>query len=112
MSVSTRIREVRKTLSLSQKDFAKTICVSGSYLADVENDYRKVNDRLIRLVSVIHGINEQWLKTGEGEMFYKAPDEKMARVISIFNKLPADFQDYALEQLENLLKLRQKQGKV
>jgi transcriptional regulator with XRE-family HTH domain len=112
MPVSARIREVRKALNLSQKDFAKAICMSGSYLADVENGYRKANDRLVRLISITYGVSEQWLKTGEGEILYKTPDEKMTRVVNIFNELPVDFQDYALEQLENLLKLRQKQGKV
>jgi transcriptional regulator with XRE-family HTH domain len=91
---------------MSQKDLAKGICISNSYLADVENDYRKANDRVVKLISITYGVSERWLKDGEGEMFYKAPDEKMTRLVSIFNELPPDFQDYALEQLEGLLKLR------
>ncbi|MDR2143074.1 MAG: hypothetical protein LBP29_01735, partial [Treponema sp.] len=54
---------------------------------------------------------ENWLKTGEGEMFYKSPDEKITRLVSIFNELPVDFQDYVLDQIENLLKLRNRQDK-
>jgi len=96
----------RKTLNMSQKDFAAAICVSNTYLASVENGVRKANDRIIKLCSMVFGISETWLKEGDGDMFYKSPNEKITRLVSIFNKLPLDFQDCALMQLEELLKLR------
>jgi hypothetical protein len=37
-------------------------------------------------------------------MFYKAPDEKLQRMISLFNELPSKFQDYVVVQIEALLK--------
>ena len=94
---------------MSQKDFAKGICISPSFLADIENDHRKANDRLIKLISMTYGISERWIVNGEGEIFYKSPDEKTTRLVNIFNQLPTDYQDYALEQLDKLLKLRKKQ---
>ena len=109
MSVNRRVKEARKALNLSQKDFAKAMCLSNSYIADIENDHRKVNDRIIKLASMIFGINEDWLKSGIGEMFYKSPDEKITRLVSIFNELPADFQDFVLMHIERLLDLRKKQ---
>jgi hypothetical protein len=36
-------------------------------------------------------------------MFYKAPEEKIERMIKLFNKLPIKFQDYALQQIEQLV---------
>jgi transcriptional regulator with XRE-family HTH domain len=108
MSVNQRFREARKALKLSQKDFAKALCLSNTYIADIENDHRRVNDRIIKLVSMVFGINENWLKTGEGEVFYKSPDEKITRLVNIFNELPGDFQDFALMHVERLLDLRKK----
>jgi transcriptional regulator with XRE-family HTH domain len=108
MSINERIREARKTLKMSQKDFAAAICISNTYLADVENGSRKANDRIIKLCSMVFGISETWLKEGKGDIFYKSPDEKITRLVSTFNKLPLSFQDYALEQLEGLLKLKGK----
>ncbi|MDR0290232.1 MAG: helix-turn-helix domain-containing protein [Treponema sp.] len=108
MTVNTRIKEARKALNMSQKDFAAAICLSNTYLADLENESRKANDRIVKLCSMVFGISETWLKEGKGSMFYKSPDEKIARLVSTFNKLPLSFQDYALEQLEGLLKLRGK----
>jgi transcriptional regulator with XRE-family HTH domain len=108
MTVNERIREARKALNMSQKDFAAAICVSNTYLADIENESRKANDRIVKLCSMVFGISETWLEKGNGDMFYKSPDEKITRLVSIFNRLPLDFQDYVLEQVEGLLKLRGK----
>jgi transcriptional regulator with XRE-family HTH domain len=108
MSINQRIKEARKTLNMSQKDFATAICLSNTYLAGIENEVRKANDRIIKLCSLVFGISESWLKEGKGDMFYKSPDKKITQLVSIFNKLPLNFQDYALEQLEGLLKLRGK----
>ena len=108
MRVNQRIKEARKALNMSQKDFAMAISLSNTYLAGIENEVRKANDRIVKLCSMVFGISETWLKDGKGEMFYKSPDEKITRLVSIFNKLPLDFQDYALKQLEGLLKLRGK----
>ena len=108
MTVNQRIKEARKTLKMSQKDFAAAICISNTYLADLEGETRKANDRIIKLCSMVFGISETWLKEGKGDMFYKSTDEKITRLVSVFNKLPINFQDYALEQLEGLLKLRGK----
>jgi len=111
MSVNQRFKEARKALKMTQIDFAKAMCISNGYLADIENDSRKANDRIIKLASMIFGINENWLKTGDGEMFYKSSDEKITRLVSIFNELPADFQDFVLLHIERLLKLRENHEK-
>jgi len=108
ISINKRIKKARKTLNLSQKDFAAAICISNAYLADIENEHRKANDRIIKLCSMVFGISETWLKEGKDDMFYKSPDEKITRLVSIFNKLILDFQDCALLQLEELLKLQSK----
>jgi transcriptional regulator with XRE-family HTH domain len=112
ITVNTRIREARKALNMSQKDFAKAICISNTYLADIEHESRKANDRLVKLVSVIFGVSEDWLKTGGGEMFYKSPDEKVGRLVGVFSELPPDYQDYVLQQIEKLLALRKNQEPV
>jgi len=111
MTTNTRIIEARKALKISQKDFAKGMCVSASYLANIEKETRDVNDRFIKLISMTYGISENWLKTGDGDMLFKTPDEKLTKLFNIFNELTPDFQDYGLQQLEQLLKLKKKQDK-
>ena len=111
MTVNQRIKDIRKNLKMSQKEFASAISISNTYLAGIENEARKVNDRIIKLCSMVFGINETWLKEGKGEIFFRSPDVKTTRLVNIFNKLPVNFQDYALEQMEGLLKLREKNRK-
>jgi transcriptional regulator with XRE-family HTH domain len=103
MSISQRIRQLRKTLNMSQVEFAKSIFISNGYIAELECEHRRVNDRIIHLISLTFGVNEKWLKTGEGSMFYKTPSEKLQRMVSLFNELPAKYQDYVMLQVEQLL---------
>ena len=103
MTVSDRIRQVRKTLKMSQPDFAKAIYISKGYIAELECGHRKANDSILHLISLTFGISEKWLKTGEGEMFFKSPEEKFRRMTVLFNSLSHRFQDYVLLQVEQLL---------
>ena len=108
MTVSNRIRQARKTLKMSQPDFAKAIFISKGYIAELECNHRKANDRILHLISLTFGISEKWLKIGEGEMFFKSPEEKFRRMTVLFNLLPRRFQDYVLLQVEQLLDLTRK----
>jgi transcriptional regulator with XRE-family HTH domain len=103
MTISSRIRRIRKTLNMSQVEFAKAIYISNGYIAELECEHRRVNDRIIHLISLTFGVNEKWLKTGEGDMFYKTPGEKLQRMVGLFNELPTKFQDYVMQQIEQLL---------
>jgi len=103
MTISKRIRHIRQTLNMSQVEFAKAIHISNGYIAELECEHRKVNDRIVHLISLTFGVNEKWLKTGEGDMFFKAFGEKLQRMVSLFNELPPKFQDYVTQQIEQLL---------
>ena len=103
MTINERIKQLRKTLKLSQIEFARAVFISNGYIAELEGNNRKVNDRIIHLISLTFGVSERWLKTGEGGMFFKTPDEKLQRMISLFNEPPPKFQDYAMVQIEQLL---------
>ena len=105
MTISERIRLARKTLKLSQVEFAKAIRISNGYIAELECEHRRVNDRIIHLISLNFGINEEWLRTGEGDMFHKTPNEKLQHMIGLFRELPPKYQDYVMLQIENLLNI-------
>jgi len=103
MTVNERVKYLRTALKMSQTEFAKAIFISNGYIADLENANRKVNDRIIHLISLTFGVNEVWLKDGTGNMFFTTPSEKLQRLSSLFNKLPPKFQDYVMIQIEQLL---------
>jgi transcriptional regulator with XRE-family HTH domain len=106
MPINERIKEARRVLKLSQINFAKTIYISNGYLAEIELGNRRVNDRLIQLITTSFGINKHWLVTGEGPMFMTTPDQKLNRITSLFKELSPKFQDYVLKQMDQLIELQ------
>jgi transcriptional regulator with XRE-family HTH domain len=109
-SINQRIVILRHALNITQAEFAQKILISNSFMAAIEIGVRKVNDRLIKLINTTFGVNEGWLRTGEGEIFRKdmTPDYKMDEVEEIFKKLNPFFQDFILDQLRKLLEYETK----
>ncbi|MDR1300864.1 MAG: helix-turn-helix transcriptional regulator [Treponema sp.] len=102
-TVNRRIKQVRETLKLSQVQFSRVISLSSGYLAGVEVEKRKANDRIIKLICSSFNVNDIWLKTGEGEMFNLNPDEECTKLVSLYKELDPKFQDYILKQIDLLL---------
>jgi len=110
-SINQRIKELREKLGLNQREFSKLLSLSGGYIAGIEVNLRKVNDRLIKLIVSQFGVNEEWLRLGKGDMFLKKKtDEKAVRILSLFNDLPPHFQEVVLGTIE-LLRKANEQGK-
>jgi transcriptional regulator with XRE-family HTH domain len=102
-----RLKEIRTTLGLSQREFSKRIYISQSFYGDIELGKQVVSERIIHLVSTVFNVNKEWLKSGEGEMFSSAPpDVKLDRLIEIYNSLDEQLQDYLLLQSDGLLKIQ------
>jgi len=106
MTVNERIIELRRTLKLSQRAFAKEIYVSNGYLAGIELGHNEVKERLVYLISNAFSVNKHWLLTGEGRMFNSTPEEKMKRIISLFNELYPEYQNFVLRQIDELIELQ------
>ena len=64
-----RLKQLRKALNLKQGDFAAALSISQGHLSDVENGRKEVSDRIISICSLKFNANEEWLKTGNGDMF-------------------------------------------
>ncbi|MBR6301180.1 helix-turn-helix transcriptional regulator [bacterium] len=107
MSINYRIKELREILGLSQAKFAKNISISNGYIAEIELGNRKINDRIIKLICAVYCVNESWLKTGEGNIFISSfQDQETEHAMRIFKRLSPKFQQYVLNQIENLLELQ------
>jgi transcriptional regulator with XRE-family HTH domain len=105
--VNERTKELRLTLKLSQRQFAKRIFVSQTLVGEIELGHRKVNNRIIHLISSQFKVNIEWLKNGEGEIFFDTPpDIRLEHIIEIFKRLDIMLQDYLLLQSRELLKIQ------
>ena len=70
MTIGKRIKELRKNiLKLNQTDFAAPLGLNQSTIGGYENDFRNVSDATILAICREYGVSEQWLRTGEGEVF-------------------------------------------
>lgn len=63
-----RILELRKSLGLSQEQFASKLSLSRNFLSLVEKGDRGISDRTVSDICRIFNVNETWLRTGEGQM--------------------------------------------
>lgn len=64
-----RLKELRKSLKLTQQEFADRIGVKRNTIAQYESGRNAPIDAVITLIFRTYGVNETWLRTGEGEMF-------------------------------------------
>lgn len=107
-TINERLIQIRKVLKKSPTDFADDLSISRSYVYGLEKNRRVVNNRIIKLVSMTFGVNEQWLKSGEGTMFSDADGETRRKIEILFDKLRPDFQEYVLRHIDLLLELQSK----
>ncbi len=73
--MNNRIKELRKELKYSQDEFGLKINLSRSHVASIENGLKNITDRVINDICREFNVNEEWLRTGAGEMFKKVPEE-------------------------------------
>lgn len=66
-----RIRELRKALKLSQTEFGERCGTSRSAVQKWESGENTMSDMVVLLVHREFNVSEEWLRTGEGEMFVR-----------------------------------------
>lgn len=64
-----RIREVREYFGLSMEKFGSRIGIGKASISLLESGKNNPSVQTITLICREFGVNEQWLRTGEGEMF-------------------------------------------
>ncbi len=74
-TINERFREAREALNLSQEEFAQKAHRTRSEIKNIEYGKTTPKDPVIWSVCEAHGIDEVWLRTGEGQPFSDTPDE-------------------------------------
>jgi len=67
--ILSRLREIRKSMGLSQKEFGERIGMALTSYASIEQGRNSVNERFRKLISHEYGVNLQYLDTGKGTRF-------------------------------------------
>lgn len=81
MSISERIKAIRKFYDKTQQDFADSLGLKQNTIATYEMGRLAPSDRTIADICRVYNVNEQWLRTGEGEMFLDlGPDAQLEKI--------------------------------
>lgn len=64
-----RIKELRKTLGLTLESFGDKVGVGKSTISRIENGTNGLTEQMILSICREFNVNEEWLRTGTGEMF-------------------------------------------
>lgn len=69
ISFGLRIRELRKTLEMTQNDFAVRIGLTQNTITKYETGLRSPSNQIVISICREFNVNEDWLRTGNGDMF-------------------------------------------
>ena len=80
--MNERLKKLRKTLDMTQQEFADRIGIKRNSLANYETGRNTPIDAIIVSICREFNVNEEWLREGKGEMFIKMTrDEEIATFI-------------------------------
>lgn len=67
--LNKRLKEIRLLNKMSQEEFGKKIGIeSRAHISALESGNRNITDRIVKDICREFNINENWLRTGTGEM--------------------------------------------
>ena len=70
-----RIKSVRKALKMTQQEFADRIGIKRNTVGLYEIGQSGISDTVIKAICREFDVNEEWLRTGSGEMFKEVDTE-------------------------------------
>ena len=77
-----RIKKIRKELDLTQQEFADRTGIKRNTVASYETGKSNLSDGAVSLICREFNVNEEWLRTGKGEMFIEqTKDEQIAAFV-------------------------------
>lgn len=114
--MNERLKALRKHLDLTMESFGSRIGLTKSMISRMESGALVPTDRTVLSICQTFGVNEQWLRTGEGEMFLEDDKSILARmllqydispkeqaILSAYLKLSAEDRAAILRYLDNLV---------
>ncbi|MCQ4637172.1 helix-turn-helix transcriptional regulator [Anaerovorax odorimutans] len=76
--MDTQIKLLRKKLGLTQQEFANRLNIKRGTIANYEIGRNEPIDAVISLICKEFNVNEEWFRTGKGEMFIEIdPENKL-----------------------------------
>ena len=118
--LAVRFTALRKKVNLSQKDFARSIGVSQSLIADIERGSREPSRKVLVAIAKKYGVSLDWLLLGVGSMEGAQPKEnpevealkkEIAQLENKIRALEAENKEISRELLDRMRQLVDLQSK-
>ena len=102
--IGLRVAAALKQSGCTQSEFARKINVSQSMVSLICKGRTGVSDRTISDICREFGIDEHWLRTGEGEMLRRVPEGEAlaAQLGKLLRDVDADFKRRLISELLRL----------
>lgn len=85
--MNTRIKQLRKTLSLTQSDFGAKIGLTGAAITRIEKGNNNPSEQTVLSICREFNVNEEWLRTGNGDIFEQLTEsEKLMKYTALLLK--------------------------
>ena len=82
--IGERIKQLRKELGMTQAKFGERVGIKQPSLAAIESGENTPSDQTVAFICREFRVNEEWLRTGAGEMFIPSPE-------TVVDKLAEDY---------------------
>ena len=73
--LNERLKALRKKIGLTQQEFAERLGLKRNTVATYEIGKATPSDRVLSDICAKFSVNEDWIRSGTGEMFRKPSDE-------------------------------------
>ena len=88
--MNERLKELRRSLNLTQQAFADRLGVKRNTVATYETGKSNPSDAAVLLICREFNVSEIWLRTGEGEMFTPNPETELDALKERYNLSQAE----------------------
>lgn len=114
--MNERLKLIRSVLGLSQNELGLKLGVTNSSISKLEKGTTKFTEQMIKTICREFEVNEEWFRTGNGEMFVE-PDtfsldeylkqqgatELEMEIIKGYFNIPKEIRGTVLEYFKNII---------
>jgi transcriptional regulator with XRE-family HTH domain len=100
-----RLKQLRKTLGLTQGEFGEKIGMTDASISHMEAGRSAISKQNVRLICLTFGVREDWLEKGQGDMMDNeaALSEKERRLLALFRQLSPRARELLIDYAEKIV---------
>lgn len=109
--MNERVKQIRKYNKLTLEQFGVRLGVTKTAISNIENSNRNLTEQMIKSICREFNVNENWLRTGEGDMVI-ALSRRESIAAFIGNLMKEDDDSFKLRLIDVLADLDESEWEV